>query len=111
MSGAAVMRSCGSSDLQVWALGSGSNSSGDAFAVIQAGVNTFGSAQGNGSLYGQSVARASWRLVIPGADAAPSNSDLDLAKLEDIVLEIEHEARPRHERPLSVDLSCLASIK
>gem|GEM_PF-704959 len=111
MSGAAVMRSCGSSDLQVWALGSGSNSSGDAFAVIQAGVNTFGAAQGNTSLYGQSVARASWRLVIPGADAAPSNSDLDLSKLEDVVLEIEHEARPRRDSPLSVDLSCLASVK
>jgi len=111
MSGAAVMRNCGSSDLQVWALGSGSNSSGDAFAVIQAGVNTFGAAQGNTSLYGQSVARASWRLVIPGADAAPSNSDLDLSKLEDVVLEIEHEARPRRESPLSVDLSCLASVK
>jgi len=111
MSGAAVMRSCGSSDLQIWALGSGSNSSGDAFAVIQAGVNTFGSAQGNTSLYGQSVARASWRLVIPGADAAPSNSDLDLTKLEDVALEIEHEARPRRDSPLSVDLSCLASVK
>jgi hypothetical protein len=70
MSGAAVMRSCGSSDLQVWALGTGSNSSGDAFAVIQAGVNTFGAVQGNTSLDGQSVARASWRLLIPGADAA-----------------------------------------
>jgi hypothetical protein len=111
MSGAAVMRSCGSSDLQVWALGSGNNSAGDAFAVIQAGVNTFGPTQGNSSLYGQSVARASWRLVIPGADAAPSNSDLDLSKLEDIVLEIEHEARPRRDSPLSVDLSCLASVK
>jgi hypothetical protein len=94
-----------------WALGSGRNSSGDAFAVIQAGVNTFGQAQGNMSLYGQSVARASWRLVIAGADAAPSNSDLDLSKLEDVLLEIEHEARPRHESPLSVDLSCLASVK
>ncbi|HWZ93165.1 MAG TPA: hypothetical protein VNW92_30105, partial [Polyangiaceae bacterium] len=101
---------CGGDDVKTWSFGNQSGGA-DALAIIQAGVNTFGSAPENASLFGQSVARASWRIVVPGGDSAPANSDLDLTHLEDITLQIKHEALPQKNSPLAVDLSCLASIK
>jgi hypothetical protein len=79
-------------------------------AVIQAGVNTFGAASPNASLYGLSVASAKWKLVIPGATVAPSNADLDLSKIEDIVLRIHHAARPIPSNPQPVSFDCLADV-
>jgi hypothetical protein len=110
LSGAALLRDCGGDDVKTWSFGNQSGGA-DALAIIQAGVNTFGSAPENASLFGQSVARASWRIVVPGGDSAPANSDLDLTHLEDITLQIKHEALPQKNSPLAVDLSCLASIK
>ena len=110
LAGAAVLRDCGGDGVRTWSFGNQSGDS-DALAVIQAGVNTFGSAPENASLFGQSVARASWRIVIPGGDSAPANSDLDLTHVDDITLQIKHEALPQKNSPLAVDLSCLASIK
>jgi len=110
LSGAAVLRDCGGDDVKTWSFGNQAGGS-DALAVIQAGVNSYGTAPENASLFGQSVARASWRIVVPGGDSAPANSDLDLTHLEDITLQIKHEALPQKDSPLAVDLSCLASIK
>lgn len=110
LSGGAILRDCGSDSVQSWEFGS---VQGDdtVFAAIQAGVNNYGSAPVNSSLFGQSVARASWQIVIPGGETAPENADVDLKHLEDVVLEISHEALPQHSSPLGVDLSCLASIQ
>jgi len=111
LSGAALLRDCGGDDVTAWSFGSQSGSS-DASAVIQAGVNTFGTAAAeNASLFGQSVARASWHIAVPGGDSAPANADIDLTHLDDITLLIKHEALPQKNSPLAVDLSCLASIK
>ena len=110
LAGAAVLRDCAADNIRAWSFGNQSGDS-DALAIIQSGVNTFGTAPENSSLYGQSVARASWHLVVPGLGSAPANADLDLTHLDDITLQIKHEALPQKNSPLSVDLSCLASIK
>ncbi|HSC87884.1 MAG TPA: hypothetical protein VLC09_11460 [Polyangiaceae bacterium] len=110
LSGAALLRSCGSDETLSWSLGDGSGAS-EGIAVIQAGVNDFGRAAPNHSLYGQAVARATWRLRIPAGVTAPTNADLDLAGLDDVVLRIEHQAVPRRSTPLFVDTSCLFSGK
>ena len=109
VSGGSVMRSCDSEALTTWSLG-GTSGNDQAVAVVQAGVNTFGEAPPNTSLFGQSVARASWRLVIPGAADAPSNSDVDLTHVDDIVLRFSHKAIPRKTTSLSIDVSCLSKI-
>jgi hypothetical protein len=110
MSGSALLRDCGGDDVKTWSFGNQSGDA-DALAIIQAGVNTFGTSGENASLFGQSVARASWHIVVPGGASAPANSDVDLTHLEDITLLIKHDALPQKSSPLSVDLSCLASIK
>lgn len=110
MLGGAFMRRCDADAIQSWSFGAQSSSSPTRIAVIQAGVNTFGDATANTSLFGQSVARTSWQLAIPGASAAPSNADVDLTHVEDIVLRFGHKAVPRQSSPISIDLSCLAAI-
>ena len=79
--------------------------------MVQAGVNSFGEASPNTSLFGQSVARATWRLTIKGADFAPGNSDVDLSQLEDVVLRVSHAARPRRSSALTIDTSCLSDLR
>jgi hypothetical protein len=111
LSGAGVMRDCGSDALHSWSFGSESPGAGTAFAVVQAGVNSRGTAPPNNSLFGQSVARASWQIVIPGGQEAPANNDLDLLQIEDIVLHIAHEANPKRDTALPIDASCLAGIR
>ncbi len=110
LSGGSVFRSCSNDGLTNWSLGSGDGSGANGFAVVQAGVNDFGDAGQNTSLFGQSVARAQWELIVAGPQDAPSNADLDLTKLEDIVLELTHKALPRKSTALSVDVSCLSAI-
>lgn len=111
LTGGAFMRSCDGDRIESWMLGRPGSSATSGYAVIQAGVNTFGDAPSpNTSLFGQSVARAGWQLVIPGAASAPSNADLDLTKIEDVVLKVGHSALPRRTAPMSVDVSCLSSI-
>jgi len=106
-SGDAVMRACDSDALTTWSFGPPNSIGTSSFAVIQAGVNTFGDSPPNSSLYGQSVARSAWQIVIPGPASAPLNSDLDVGKIDDIVLKFGHKALPRRGSALSVDLSCL----
>src|SRR5690606_26058599 len=80
-----------------------------AIAIVQAGTNTLGPTA-NTSLFGQSVARPSWTLVIPSGVNAPANKDLNLEQLEDIVLEIAHRALPRREGGSRADIACLGSV-
>jgi hypothetical protein len=101
--GGAVMRRCDSQELVHWDIES------PAIAVIQAGVNAFGPSA-NTSLFGQSVARASWTLIVPSGTRAPANGDLNLEQLEDIVLELAHRALPRRDSGSGVDISCLAAV-
>jgi hypothetical protein len=41
---------------------------------------------------------------------APSNADLDLSKIEDIVLRVHHAARPIPTSPEPVSFDCLADV-
>jgi len=110
--GTAILRDCTGQNLTTWSLGSDVvEGLGNSVSVVQAGVNGFGKAAVNTSLWGQSVARAQWMLTIPGANAAPTNRDLKLTELQDIVLEVTHEARPIKGSQWSpLDLSCLGQV-
>jgi hypothetical protein len=110
LSGGAVLRSCGSDTLTTWSLGATSTNQSVAVAVIQAGVNTFGEAMPNTSLFGQSVARANWTLIIPGGQVAPANADISLTSIDDVVLRFDHKALPQQSSPVSIDLSCLGNV-
>jgi hypothetical protein len=104
LEGGSVLRRCDSDELIGWDLRSPGR------AVVQAGVNTFGDVSPNSSLAGQSVARASWRIIVPSGNTAPANADLNLERLDDIVLRITHEALPRREQAIPLDVSCLGSV-
>ena len=99
-----VLRRCDSDEIVNWTIDS------SALAVIQAGVNDFGEAKPNSSLFGQSVARATWNIIIPSGSAAPANSDLDLEALDDIVLKVTHKALPRQNQSLPINFSCLGTV-
>jgi hypothetical protein len=76
-------------------------------SLIEAGVNSFGLTSANRELTGRSVASDRWVLVIPTGDEAPNNSDMDLLNLDDVVIEITHEARTLNNRtPTSVFSQC-----
>ncbi len=107
LAGSGFQRKCDADAMEVWSLGPEKSS---ITAVLQAGVNTYGDAAANNTLFAQPVARASWWLVIPGPSAAPTNADVDLQKVEDVVLKIAHRALPRKSSPISVDTSCLSTI-
>jgi hypothetical protein len=110
LGGGALLRACDGSDaIQSWSMGSSTSDLNAGVAVVQAGVNTFGDAPANTSLFGQAVARASWKLVIPGGADAPPNADVDLTHVDDIILKFAHTALPKKGSPLAVDLSCLGT--
>jgi hypothetical protein len=111
LQGTSFLRSCGSDGIVPWSLGSDEDQS-SRLAVVQAGVNDFGSAAANTSLFGQGVARATWQLTIPGGTVAPQNADLDLNQLDDIVLRIVHEAIPAAAGGMSMEdvSACLAGV-
>jgi hypothetical protein len=103
LDGGGVLRDCDSGDVVSW------STSGN--AVIQAGVNSYGTAPSpNESLHGLSVASAKWKLTIPGPAAAPANADLDFGKLEDIVLRVRHAARPIRPVKLPLSTDCFADV-
>lgn len=109
LEGGAALRACDQTDeVRVWSLGGGSGEPTGRRASVQAGVNAFGDAPPNASLFGQAVARATWRVRIPGGTEAPANKDLELTKLDDIVLKVGHKALPRQDRTPSLDASCLS---
>ena len=98
-----MLRRCDGSELVNW--------SATGTAAIQAGINTFGtSPAANGSLGGLSVASSVWKLLIPGPAAAPTNDDVDLSSLEDVVLRIRHQARPHSAVSTPVSIACLSNV-
>ena len=101
LEGGGVIRRCDQDALVNWSTAGR--------AVAQAGVNSFGAAPPNRSLKGLSVASSRFKLVVPGASVAPANTDLDLRKVDDIVLRIEHEARPTSQNQSPISLECLAN--
>ncbi len=107
LSGSGFQRKCDADATEVWSLGPEKSS---ITAVLQAGVNTYGDAAPNNTLFAQPVARATWVLVIPGPGAAPSNADVDPQKIEDVVLKVAHRALPRKSSPISLDTSCLSTV-
>ena len=103
LQGGGVLRRCEKNELINW--------STESTATIQAGINSFGTAPtANGSLHGLSVASANWKVVIPDATASPSNADISLEKIEDVVLRVRHQARPIRASATQVSLACLATI-
>jgi hypothetical protein len=103
LDGGGVLRDCDSGAMLSW------STSGN--AVIQAGVNSYGTAPApNESLHGLSVASAKWKITIPGPAAAPSNADVDFGKLEDIVLRVRHAARPIRPAKLPLSTDCFANV-
>jgi hypothetical protein len=104
LEGSSILRRCDSDEIVNWSIDS------SALAVIQAGVNDFGEAKPNSSLFGQSVARATWNIIIPSGSTAPANSDLDLETLDDIVLKVTHKALPRQNQSLPINFSCLGTV-
>lgn len=63
-------------------------------AVIQAGINSFGTTMPNTSFRSFAVAQSSWLLAIPDGRTAPENADLDPRKVDDIVLRIRYTGLP-----------------
>lgn len=106
LSGVGLVRRCYSDELVSWQL----DESVARPANIQAGVNDYGLE--NNNLFGNPVARSTWKLTIPAGAQAPANDDLDLTKLEDIVIRVQHQARGRLSSvPLiSVSSGCLGRI-
>jgi hypothetical protein len=114
LSGTNFVRSCEPGEpLRAWSLDA-RGAGPDPFAVIQGGANTYGPndpAPGiNNSLFGQSVARATWNIELPNRRRAPANADVDVQHIDDIVLRVQHKALPVQSTP-SGDLgtSCLFS--
>ncbi|MFZ5895578.1 MAG: hypothetical protein ACOY0T_31260 [Myxococcota bacterium] len=104
LNGGALLRECDSSRIINWSL------SGDLIAAIDAGVNSFGETNPNSFLFGQSVARATWKLTIPSGSIVPQNSDLHLDRLEDVVIRVKHKALPRKSKATAINTSCLGSL-
>jgi len=104
LDGGSVMRRCDSEELIQWDISSAG------LAVVQAGVNTFGEATANTSLFGQSVARASWVITIPSGNVSPANGDLDFTTIEDVVLKVNHKALARQTQSIPLDISCLGTV-
>lgn len=103
LDGGALLRECDSERVINWSL------SGDLRAAIDAGVNSFGETNANTFLFGQSVARANWKVTIPSGETVPQNADLHLDQLEDVVIRVRHRALQRKTKPTPIDTSCLSS--
>ncbi len=103
LEGGALLRRCDSDEIANYKL------EGSA-PPIDVGVNTFGDAKPNSFLYGQSVARASWKVTIQAGADVPSNADLRLDHLEDIVIRVTHKALPRKNQATPIDMSCLGTV-
>ncbi len=89
--GVASMRRCDADALpfedqiEVYNLGRSQSS-------IQAGANTFGSAEPNRGFAGWALSSDEWIVAIPPGTGSPANADLDLDSISDIVLKFEYKA-------------------
>lgn len=103
LDGGALLRECDSERVVNWSL------TGDLRAAIDTGVNSFGDTNANTFLFGQSVARANWKVTIPAGATVPQNADLHLDQLEDVVIRVRHRALQRKTKATPIDTSCLGS--
>jgi hypothetical protein len=110
LAGGGVLKDCSSDSVRTWAFGSDKSLAPTGVAMIQAGVNGFGDVSANTSLFGAPVAGATWRVQIPGGTVEPANADVDVSKVEDIVLKVHHKALPQKASPVGLDISCLANV-
>jgi hypothetical protein len=104
LDGGALLRECDSEQVINWSL------NGDLRAAIDTGVNSFGDTNANTFLFGQSVARANWKVTIPSGATVPQNADLHLDQLEDVVIRVRHRALQRKSKATPIDTSCLAAV-
>lgn len=104
LDGGALLRECDSERVINWSL------NGDLRAAIDTGVNSFGDTNANTFLFGQSVARANWKVTIPSGATVPQNADLHLDQLEDVVIRVRHRALQRKTKATPIDTSCLGSV-
>jgi hypothetical protein len=110
LAGSGLVRSCATDATIPYRLASSDGSLSPAAAVVQAGTNTnWGDSSINTSLFGQPVARTTWRVTIPSASTAPSNRDVSLDQLEDIELRVTHQASVRNSRSPAIYTGCLAA--
>ena len=89
--GLAGVRRCDGADLPQWSAYV-PYSFDRAQLVVQAGVNDWGTAGPNAGFAAWPVHGEQWTLTIPPPDQAPSNLDLDLAHVSDVVLRLYHRA-------------------
>jgi hypothetical protein len=75
-------------------------------AEVQAGVNVLPTSAPDTQLAGRSVAASEWRLAIPPGDEAPANADVDVTRIDDIVIRIEHSAYSLTESPIAYAPAC-----
>lgn len=109
LEGLGFLRSCDVDTVHTWDFG-GDRPGSSLVAVVQAGVNSSGGGQPNPALFGQPVARATWKLTIPGPRRAPANRDLDLTHLEDIIVVVNHQAVSSQAGvAFTPDTSCLSA--
>ncbi|MFZ5896838.1 MAG: hypothetical protein ACOY0T_37625 [Myxococcota bacterium] len=101
--GGALLRDCGSDQIKTYNLD-------ETKATIQAGVNTFGDAPSNGALFGEAVARTTWKVIIAPGSIAPANADLDINHIDDIVLRVGHKALSQQNKSVPISTACLGSI-
>ncbi len=73
---------------------------------VQAGINAYPEAAKDAQLFGRPVAASEWLLTIPNGDLAPTNGDLDVTKIEDVVFRIEHSATSISESPIVYSPAC-----
>ena len=59
-------------------------------AVLDVGVNDYRSEAYDSQLFGRAMANTAWTVSIPPGNIEPQNADLDVAKIEDIVLMVRH---------------------
>lgn len=73
---------------------------------MQAGVNVAPTSPADTQLSGRSVAATEWRIAIPPGDVAPANADLDVTRLDDIVIRLEHAAISLSDSPIRYTPTC-----
>jgi hypothetical protein len=73
---------------------------------LEAGINTYPMAPPDAQLFGRSMAATEWYLAIPAGSAAPQNADLDLTRIEDVLLRVEHAAISLSDSPINFDPTC-----
>ncbi len=59
-------------------------------AVLDVGVNDYRSEAYDTQLFGRAMANTAWTVSIPPGNIEPQNADLDLTRIEDIVLMVRH---------------------